>query len=69
MQWYQDPNQSSVDNLNNVRHGASRPFGNKKRNILNLKLRKLKLTVRFKISETCTRESMTLREVTSLELI
>jgi hypothetical protein len=26
MQWLQDPNQSSTDNLNNVRHEASRHF-------------------------------------------
>ena len=30
MQWVQDPNQSNVDNLNNVRHEASRHFRNKK---------------------------------------
>ena len=29
MQWLQDPNQSSVDNLNNVRREASRHFRNK----------------------------------------
>jgi hypothetical protein len=28
MKWLQDPNQSSVDNLNNVRHEASRHFRN-----------------------------------------
>jgi len=30
---FQDPNQSNVDNLNNVRCEASRSFRNKKRNI------------------------------------
>ena len=30
LQWLQDPNQSSVDNLNNVRCEASRHFRNKK---------------------------------------
>jgi len=29
MQWVEDSNQSSVDNLNNVRRGASRHFRNK----------------------------------------
>jgi hypothetical protein len=29
MQWLQDPNQSNVDNLNNVRHEASRHFTTK----------------------------------------
>jgi hypothetical protein len=30
MQWLQDPRQSNVDNLNNVRREASRHFRNKK---------------------------------------
>ena len=30
MQWLKDPSQSNVDNLNNVRHEASRQFWNKK---------------------------------------
>ena len=30
VQWVQDPSQSNVDNLNNVRHEASRHFRNKK---------------------------------------
>jgi hypothetical protein len=30
MLWLQDPNQSNVDNLNSVRHDASRHFRNKK---------------------------------------
>ena len=30
MQWLQDPNQSNVDYLNNVRHEASKHFRNKK---------------------------------------
>ena len=29
MQWLQDPNQSNVDNLNNIRHEASRQSGKK----------------------------------------
>jgi len=33
MQWLQDPNQSTVDNLNNVRREASRHFRTKRRNI------------------------------------
>ena len=31
MQWLQDPKQSNVDNLNNVRHEASRHFRKKKK--------------------------------------
>ena len=30
MQWVQDTNKSNVDNLNKVRHEASRHFGEKK---------------------------------------
>jgi len=37
MQWVQDPSQSSVDNLNNVRHEASRLFKNKKKAYVYLK--------------------------------
>ena len=33
MQWLQDPKQSNVDNLNNVRHAASRHSGTTRRNI------------------------------------
>jgi len=34
MQWVQDPNQSNVDNLNNVTREASRHFRNKKKEYL-----------------------------------
>ena len=33
LQWVQDPSQSNVDNMNNVRREACRHFRNKKRNI------------------------------------
>ena len=65
MQWYKDPNQSSVENLNSVGPEASRHF-RKKRNIWKLKLRNLKLTVRSKISETLKGTSKILRRITSL---
>ena len=38
MQRIQDPSQSNVDNLNNVRHDASRHFRNKKKAYLNTKI-------------------------------
>jgi hypothetical protein len=41
MQWLQDPNQSSVDNLNNVRREASRYFRNKKKDYLKAKIDEL----------------------------
>jgi len=46
IQWLQDPNQSNEDNLNNVRHEASRHFRNIRRNTWKIKLMNLKLTVR-----------------------
>jgi hypothetical protein len=41
MQWLQYPNQSNVDNLNNVRHEASRHFRNKKKEYLKAKINEL----------------------------
>ena len=69
MQWVQDPSQRNVDNLNNVRRDASRYFRNKRRHISKPKLRNLKLTARSKILGPCIGASVTLRRVTSLELI
>jgi len=34
MKWLQDPNQSNIDNLNNVRREDSRHFRNKKKEYL-----------------------------------
>jgi len=69
MQWIQDPNQSNVDNLNNVRREVSRHFRNKKKAYRELNLRNLKLTVRYKILGTCIGASITLRRGTSLDVI
>jgi hypothetical protein len=68
MQWLQNPNESNVDNLNNVRRAASRHF-RKKKEYLKLKLMNSKQTVRTRISENCIVASMTLRRVTSLEIM
>jgi hypothetical protein len=38
MQWLQDPSQSIVDNLNNVRHEASKHFRSKKKVYLKAKV-------------------------------
>jgi hypothetical protein len=46
IQWIKNPSQSNVNNLNNVRHEASRYLRNKTRHIEKLKLRNLILTVR-----------------------
>jgi len=42
IQCIQDPSQSNVDNLNNVRREASRYFRNKKKAYLNAKIEELK---------------------------
>ena len=41
MQWIQDPSQSNVDNLNNVRRYANRHFRNKKKAYLRAKIEEL----------------------------
>ena len=46
MQRLQNPNQSNVDNLNDIRRAASRHFRNKKKEYLKVKLMNLKPSVR-----------------------
>jgi hypothetical protein len=41
MQWVQDPNQSNIDNPNNVRREASRHFRNKRKGYLKAKIDEL----------------------------
>jgi hypothetical protein len=67
MQWIQDPSQSNLDNLNNVRRDASRHFRNKRRHISKLKLRNCKLTVRSTILGTSIGVLMTSSRGISLE--
>ena len=70
MQCLQDPSQSKVDNLNNVRREVSRHFRNKKKENLKTKMDGLETNSKIKkIPETCLGTSMILRRVTSLELI
>jgi hypothetical protein len=38
LQWLQDPSEINGDNLNNIRHEASRHFGNKERECLKDKI-------------------------------
>jgi hypothetical protein len=66
MRWLQDPHQSNLENLNNVRRETSRHISNK-----NKEYRKAKIdepNSKIKISETCIAASMILRGVTGLEL-
>ena len=63
MQWLQETIQNNKNNLNNVRHEVSRHFKNKKNEYLEAKVDEIETnTERSKIL-------MTLRTVTSLELI
>ena len=41
IQWIQDPSRNNVDNLNNIRHDASRHFRNKKKAYLKVKIEEL----------------------------
>jgi len=48
MQWLQDPNQSNVDNLNNIRHEASRHLWNKKKEYQKTKIDELENNSKIK---------------------
>ena len=48
LQWVQDPSQRNVDNLNNVRHEASRYFRNKKKAYLKAKIEDLETNSKIK---------------------
>jgi hypothetical protein len=60
LQWLQVPSEINGDNLNNVRHEASRHFWNKKRQYMK-ELMSLQQTVRTRTSENCIEEYMYLR--------
>ena len=69
MQWIHDPRQSNADNLNNVRLDASRHFRNKKKAYLKAKFEELETNSKIKTLGTCIGASVTLRKVTSLQLM
>ena len=48
MQWIQDPSQSKVDNLNNVRRKFSRHFRKKKKAYLRAKIEELEANSKIK---------------------
>jgi len=48
MQWIHDPSQSNEDNLNNVRHDASRHFRNKTKAYLKAKIEELETNSKLK---------------------
>jgi len=69
MQWLQDPNQSNVDNLNNVRSAATRHFRKKKKEYLKAKIDEFETKSKIKNITDMYRGINDLRMVTSLELI
>jgi len=48
MQWFQDPNQSNIDNLNNIRREASRCCRNQKKELLRTKPDDLEINSKMK---------------------
>ena len=48
MQWLQDPNQSNVNNLNNVTHDAIRRLRNKNKDYLKAKINELETDSKIK---------------------
>ena len=69
MQWLQDPNQSNVDNLNNVRREASRHFRIKKKTYLKAKIDELETYSKIKNIRDLRMASVTLKRVTNLEIV
>ena len=69
MQWIQDPSQSKVDNLNNVRREVGRHFRNKKKAYLRAKIAELKTNSKIQNIRELIGASMTLRRGTSLDVI
>jgi len=69
MQWIQDPSQSNVDNLNNVRHEVSGHFRGKKKAYLRARIEELETNSKNKNIRDCIGASMILRRGTSLDVI
>jgi len=69
MQWIQDPSQSNVDILNNVRREVRRHFRNKKKAYMRAKIEELETNSKIKHITDFYRASMTLRRGTSLDVI
>jgi hypothetical protein len=54
LQWLQNPSQVNGDNMDNVRHEASRTFRTKQREYLKNKINELETNSRIRILEICT---------------
>ena len=68
-QLLQNPNQRNVDNLNNVRSKTLRHFRNKKKENLKAKIEEAEANSKIRILGNCVGASVTLRRVTSIELM
>ena len=69
MQWLQDPNQSIVGNLDNVKCEASRHFRNKMKEYLKAKMDESETNSKIKNIRDMLGASVPLSRVTSLDLI
>jgi hypothetical protein len=69
VQWLQDPNQSNLDHLNNVRCEASRHFRNKNKEYRKTKIDEFESNKNIKNLKNFIRTSIALRSVTRLKLI
>ena len=63
MQWLQDSNHSSVNNLDNVRHEASGHLRNKKKECLKAKIDELEINSKIKKTVTCEGSSNDFKKV------
>ena len=69
LQWIQDPRQSNVDILNNVRREVSRHFRNKKKAYFRDKIKELETNSKIQNIRDLYRGAITLRRGTSLDVI
>jgi hypothetical protein len=69
MQWIQDPSQSKVDNLKNVRREVSRRFRNKKKAYLRAKIEELEINSKIQNIRDLYRDNNDFRKATSLNII
>ena len=69
MRWIQDPSQSNVDNLNNVRREVSRHFRNKKKTYLRAKIEELEIKSKIKNIRDFYRGINDFKNPTSLDVI
>jgi hypothetical protein len=69
MQWVQGPNQSTVDNLNDIRRDTSRNCGNKRNLHTKTNIDLTENTIRYKIVTDLYMGIIILKRFTSLEII